>query len=245
MEYDQHTVNDLRSLARERGVEWRDDDGRPLRKGELIERLEGRDAEAMDAEEPAASPEPGEPGAAAAELEDDRAALEGGEDGSEGEADAEAPAEAPEAAAAPLAAPETAEAPEGEPPEPERFYRVAKDARVILGGLATRLPAGQVISSITHDIPRLTVQGVELEPADGRDPLPRDSYGEPVVAYAAPWGRPSTAVEDAPSRRAWMRVPDPTRDPNDPRGEREMLKPVDRPEPEAPPAVGTARVTEE
>lgn len=190
MGYADQTTDRLRELARSRGVAWRDDDGKALRKAPLIKALEQADAVAEQWEADAE---------AEAYAEAERAEAEAAHDA----------AEAPQAPVAPVppespqeaAAPETDESPTEAAPAPEasqsaeaapetatslQHYRVVEDSKWAKGGILYKLAAGTVVSKRTHDLAQLRAQRVHLEPC-GALARPTDSYGRPL---GRAWGPP-------------------------------------------------------
>jgi hypothetical protein len=62
------------------------------------------------------------------------------------------------------------------PPPTTRYYRVERESVFCQAGTVYKLPAGSVISTLTHDIDEVRAQGAPLLECEGGD-KPIDDYG--------------------------------------------------------------------
>lgn len=199
------TAEELRVLAVERGIRWQDKNGKSLRKADLLDVLE---YELQKQEEQTETP-------SASRLDDTaEVALPRAQD---------KPAPAIEQAPPWVEPALTTAAETALEARPTGQFRVTKDSRYVIQGVAYQLKCGAIVQDDTHDMDALRAQHVPLEPATSIELQPGDEvtrridfeYGPPVVGVRqyVPIGE-TTVVNRSPEEAQYVDVmPDGTRVP--------------------------------
>lgn len=203
------TAEELRTLAVERNIRWQDKNGKALRKADLLDVLEHELQKQLEqAEESSAS-----------RLDDTaEVALPRVQTKPEPATEQAPPWVEPTLTPAAEAAQETAQA-----ARPTGRFRVTKDCRYVIQGMAYQLKRGAIVQDDTHAMDDIRAQNVPLEPATEQDPQPGDEvsrridfdYGPPVVGVRqyVPIGE-TTVVNRSPEEAQYVDVmPDGTRVP--------------------------------
>lgn len=191
MGYEDENVTELRKFAIDRGVAWKDDDGKPKRRAALVEALEKHDATvAQDAAEGSqAEPTPEEPESPQEPpAEEAPHASAEGVDASEvpaqdddGETDVPADDE-PEISLEPATELAPLEPYLTHGPAEESWVRVTKDVRFRDRGVTHKIAKGSVLSNRHYDLekllPQLEAQGMPIEEC-GAPVRATDAYGKP------------------------------------------------------------------
>lgn len=199
------TAEELRVFAVERGIRWQDKNGKSLRKADLLDVVEHELKQLEQIEEPSA----------AGRLDDTAEVVlprvqDKPEPATEQAPPWVAPTLTPGAEAAPAA-------------RPTGRFRVTKDCRYVIQGVAYQLKRGAIVQDDTHAMDDIRAQNVPLEPVTHEDPQPGDEvshridfdYGPPVVGVRqyVPIGE-TTVINRSPEEAQYVDVmPDGTRVP--------------------------------
>lgn len=196
-DYEDYTVAELRKMASDRDIPIRDEDGRTLRKDELVEILRandepGRTMTIREGQETVGPPlfEP--------------VAMEVNEPPTESAIAAQVP-ESPSPSAAPPSR------------EPTESYVVTEDSPFIKDRVVHRLAKGTVVTNRSHNIAELKRQKVRMAPHAGRYAIKRDAYGNPILPRE--YGQPDD------QRRALVGHRDGAHIVVGPEGEKEIIMP--------------------